>query len=126
MGDLRERVASLEEKVKGLPAQVDELIRQTAYLEGFISNDVKIQPPSEPARLDPPDHDEGLSVSYYFKYRPGEYRFSFSDGEMVRCFLTGGGIAGYATELADIEEDNQRYAEHIRLIRQWYEEQTNP
>ncbi|MCY3698152.1 MAG: hypothetical protein OXH46_00760 [Gemmatimonadetes bacterium] len=67
-----------------------------------------------------------LRVTHRFKYQPGEYRFTFSDGKMVRCFLTMAGIVGYATELADIDEDNPRYAEHIRLIKQWYEEQTNP
>jgi len=69
---------------------------------------------------------ERLSITRYSRYQPGEYRFTFSDDKMVRCFVAFGGIAGYATELAEIEEDNPRYAEHLKLINQWYEEQTNP
>ncbi|WP_419861785.1 hypothetical protein [Candidatus Palauibacter sp.] len=71
-------------------------------------------------------HGENLRITHRLKYQRGEYRFTFSDGKMVRCFVAMGGIAGYATELADIEADNPRYAEHLKLINQWYEEQMNP
>ena len=109
-----------------LPAKVDELWRQTAYLEGFISNEVNIQPPSESARPNPPDSDERLRITLLSKDQLGEYRFTFNDGEVIRCFLAMGGIAGYATELASIEDDNPRYAAHIELIKQWYDKEANP